>query len=63
MKEKLQANYDAIANLVEETRNDFDKFMNGNKSAGTRVRKAMMELKKLAQAVREGVQEIKNSEQ
>ena len=33
----------------------------GNKSAGTRIRKAMQELKKLAQEVRQDVQDTKNA--
>jgi uncharacterized protein with PIN domain len=41
---------------------DYDKFKSGNKSAGTRIRKAMQEIKSLAQDVRLEVQEIKNGE-
>ena len=41
---------------------DYDKFESGNKSAGTRLRKAMQEIKNLAQSVRTEVQEIKNGE-
>tara|TARA_R110002074_G_scaffold361640_1_gene534674 strand:- start:287 stop:478 length:192 start_codon:yes stop_codon:yes gene_type:complete len=41
---------------------DYDKFGSGNKSAGTRLRKAMQEIKHLAQDVRTEVQEIKNGE-
>ncbi|MDX1522983.1 MAG: histone H1, partial [Anaerolineae bacterium] len=33
----------------------------GNKAAGTRVRKAMLELKNKAQDIRKEVQDIKNS--
>ena len=39
---------------------DVEKFEQGNKSAGTRTRKAMQEIKNLAQEVRVEVQEIKN---
>ena len=38
-----------------------DKFTSGNKSAGTRVRKHMQNIKSLAQNVRVEVQEMKNS--
>ena len=38
-----------------------DKFTSGNKSAGTRVRKHMQNIKSLAQNVRTEVQEMKNS--
>ena len=47
-----------VLNTVEE---DVVKFGNGNKSAGTRIRKAMQEIKVLAQQVRTDVQTIKNS--
>ena len=40
---------------------DVDKFNNGNMSAGTRIRKAMQEVKGQAQDLRKEVQEIKNS--
>jgi len=41
--------------------NDSVKFVEGNNSAGTRVRKCMQNIKNLAQAVRKEVQEQKNS--
>jgi hypothetical protein len=44
------------------TNNDLDKFNSGNKSAGTRIRKAMQNIKHLAQSVRVKVQEVKNAE-
>ena len=48
--------------LLEETRVDHDKFFNGgNNAAGTRVRKAMQEVKTLAQELRVEVQETKNA--
>jgi hypothetical protein len=40
---------------------DSMKFVNGNNSAGTRVRKSMQNIKGLAQQVRLEVQEQKNS--
>ena len=61
--EKLIENWDAIKALFESAEADFVKFTEkGNNAAGTRVRKAMLELKKLAQDVRVGVQDIKNAE-
>jgi len=42
------------------TDSDLEKFDNGNKSAGTRIRKAMQEIKLLAQQIRVKVQDIKN---
>ena len=41
---------------------DVKKFEQGNKSAGTRIRQAMQEIKRLAQDVRVDVQAIKNKE-
>ena len=41
--------------------NDSEKFVEGNNSAGTRVRKCMQNIKNLAQRVRIEVQEQKNS--
>ena len=39
---------------------DAQKFENGNKTAGTRVRQAMQEIKRIAQEIRETVSDIKN---
>ena len=48
--------------LLTATRTDYDKFYNdGNNAAGTRVRKAMQEVKTSAQALRTHVQETKNA--
>lgn len=46
-----------LQDFVNSLEEDFDKFYNkGNKAAGTRVRKAMQELKAKAQAIRVDVQ-------
>lgn len=51
-------NYNKIIELLEATKADAEKFFDkGNKAAGTRVRKAMQEVKALAQAVRTEVSE------
>ncbi len=48
--------------LLEETRDDHEKFFDrGNNAAGTRVRKAMQDVKTLAQELRVEVQETKNA--
>ena len=56
---------DKIAELeamVVTLRAEGDKFYNkGNNAAGTRVRKAAMEIKTLAQDIRVDVQELKNN--
>ncbi len=52
--------YNEIVELVHTFEKDFIKFYDkGNKSAGTRVRKAMNELKRKAQEIRKEVQEVK----
>ena len=49
-----------LRDLVNSFEKDFVKFYEkGNKSAGTRVRKEMNELKRKAQEVRKEIQEIK----
>jgi N-acetylglucosamine kinase-like BadF-type ATPase len=53
--------FEEIKNLVAAAEADVVKFAEkGNKAAGTRVRQAMQELKKLSQQVRIEVQESKN---
>ena len=44
-----------------EVQEDFRKFYHdSNKAAGTRVRKGMLELRKLAHEIRQEIQDIKN---
>lgn len=53
-----------VQSIVSEVADDADKFYTkNNKAAGTRVRKAMQELKNLAQEIRKEVQEIKNKQE
>ena len=53
--------YSDLHDLVSGLESDFNKFYNkGNKAAGTRVRKGMQDLKKIAQDVRVEVQSKKN---
>ena len=53
--------FETIKKTVAETEADVNKFYDGNNAAGARVRKAMQELKDLAQALRKDVLEIKSS--
>ena len=56
--------YEELKALVESLEADFKKFYeSGNKAAGTRVRKGMLDLKNLAQDIRVDVQETKNKEE
>lgn len=53
--------YNELIALVEASKVDFEKFYDKkNKTAGTRVRKAMQELTNAAKDVRKEVSEIKN---
>lgn len=50
-----------LKEFVESLEEDFSKFYEkGNKAAGTRVRKAMQDLKRKAQDIRVEVQDQKN---
>ena len=57
---KLDTLYDNLQNVINDNQNDVSKFVEGNNSAGTRVRKAMQAVKSLAQDVRLEVQDQKN---
>jgi hypothetical protein len=61
LKEIIMNRYEQLEALLESYKEDFSKFYdNGNKAAGTRVRKGMLEFKNLAQDIRKEVQDIKN---
>ncbi len=50
-----------LKSFVDGLEDDFGKFYDkGNKAAGTRVRKAMQEVKGMAQDIRVEVQNMKN---
>lgn len=54
-------NYAKLVELVTGAEGDFQKFYEkGNKAAGTRIRKAMQDLKAMAQDIRVDVQSKKN---
>lgn len=55
--------FNELIELLQTFEKDFEKFyLKGNKSAGTRVRKHMNDLKRKAQEIRNEVQTIKKSE-
>ena len=58
----LNNTFDELQNAINDCQTDVTKFVEGNNSAGTRVRKAMQNVKSLAQDVRVEVQEQKNSQ-
>lgn len=51
-----------IKELAEVLEQDEAKFVSGNKSAGTRMRKTLQEIKRVAQDGRKEVQASKNAE-
>ena len=57
---KLNGLFDDLQDAVNDYQADVTKFVDGNNSAGTRVRKAMQLVKSLAQEVRVEVQDQKN---
>ena len=58
----LNKTFDELQNAINDCQSDVTKFVEGNNSAGTRIRKAMQAVKSLAQNVRIEVQEQKNSQ-
>ena len=56
----LNNTFDELQNAINDCQTDVTKFVEGNNSAGTRVRKAMQTIKSLAQDVRVEVQDQKN---
>ena len=59
---KLDSLFDELQNVINDCQTDVTKFVEGNNSAGTRVRKAMQTVKSLAQEVRVEVQDQKNAQ-
>lgn len=58
---KVENYYQEMLEMLQDSINDVEKFVEGNKSAGTRIRKTMQNVKNLAQAIRVEVQEQKNA--
>ena len=58
----LNTLFDDLQDVVNDCQTDVTKFIDGNNSAGTRVRKAMQSIKAIAQEVRIEVQEQKNKQ-
>ena len=52
---------DTMQDEMHSAHEEIEKFMGGNKSAGTRARKSMQSIKEAAQNVRTQIQEIKNN--
>ena len=58
----LDSLFDSLQDVINDCQTDVSKFIDGNNSAGTRVRKAMQVVKQLAQEVRVEVQDQKNAQ-
>ena len=58
----LNSTFDKLQDAINDCQTDVTKFVEGNNSAGTRVRKAMQAVKSLAQEVRVEVQDQKNAQ-
>jgi hypothetical protein len=55
--------YERLKQLVEAAAEDVAKATGGNKAAGTRVRKAMQDIKNAAQDVRKRILEVRSGPQ
>ena len=53
--------YDSLRRLIEEIEEDVAKAEGGNKAAGTRVRKAMQDIKNVAQDIRKKILEVRST--
>ena len=53
--------YEDLKTIVAEIEDDVNKAEGGNKAAGTRVRKQMQQIKKVAKAIRSKILELRSS--
>ena len=56
----LEELVDMMQDEMHDAHQEIEKFMAGNKSAGTRARKSMQTIKNAAQDVRKQIQAMKN---
>ena len=54
--------YEELKELVASLEGDVEKFNRGNKAAGTRIRKGLQAVKKVAQELRVEIQDAKKSD-
>ena len=52
---------DTMQDEMNSAHEEIEKFINGNKSAGTRARKNMQTIKTVAQNIRQQIQSMKNA--
>ncbi len=53
----------ALENEVAQLKDEYEKFERGNKSAGTRARKVLQNIKRISQEIREHIQDAKKGEE
>ena len=53
--------YEDLKTIVTEIEDDLNKAEGGNRAAGTRVRKQMQQIKKVANAIRSKILELRSS--
>ena len=52
----------ALENEIVALKEEFEKFEKGNKSAGTRARKVLQNIKRISQEIRIQIQTVKKSD-
>ena len=57
----MSQNYDRLVQVVNDAKADLDKAEAGNKAATSRVRKAMQDVKNIAQDIRKEMLEVRDS--
>ena len=57
----MSQNYDRLVSVVQAAREDVEKAEAGNKAATSRVRKAMQEIKNIAQDIRKEMLEVRDA--
>lgn len=55
--------YDKLKKQVEDVADDVFKAVGGNKAAGTRVRKAMQEIRNMAQDIRKKMLDLRGGDE
>ena len=61
LRPTLSICHDNIIAMSETYVEENEKFEKGNKTAGTRARKALLEIAKLTKIIRKDIQDVKNS--
>jgi Histone H1-like protein Hc1 len=57
----MSDNFDKLNTIIESTREDVEKAEAGNKAATSRVRKAMQDIKAVAQDIRKEMLELRDA--